>query len=141
MEAEGVVFKTNTHVGKDITAKQLLAEYDSIVLAMGAERPRDLNVPGRELKGVYFAMDFLTFNNKKVSGDNGDFISAKDKNVIVIGGGDTGSDCVGTSNRHGAKSVTQIELFLNHRKTVILLHPGLFIQRCFELHLAKKKEM
>lgn len=111
MEAEGVVFKTNTHVGKDITAKQLLAEYDSIVLAMGAERPRDLNVPGRELKGVYFAMDFLTFNNKKVSGDNGDFISAKDKNVIVIGGGDTGSDCVGTSNRHGAKSVTQIELF------------------------------
>lgn len=111
MEAEGVVFKTNTHVGKDITAKQLLAEYDSIVLAMGAERPRDLNVPGRELKGVYFAMDFLTFNNKKVSGDTGDYISAKDKNVIVIGGGDTGSDCVGTSNRHGAKSVTQIELF------------------------------
>ena len=111
MEAEGVVFKTNTHVGKDITAKQLLAEYDSIVLAMGAERPRDLNVPGRELKGVYYAMDFLTFNNKKVSGNNGDFISAKDKHVIVIGGGDTGSDCVGTSNRHGAKSVTQIELF------------------------------
>lgn len=111
MEAEGVVFKINTHVGKDITAKQLLAEYDSVVLAMGAERPRDLNVPGRELKGVHYAMNFLTFNNQKVAGDNVDYISAKDKHVIVIGGGDTGSDCVGTSNRHGAKSVTQIELF------------------------------
>jgi glutamate synthase (NADPH/NADH) small chain len=111
MEAEGVVFKTNTHVGKDITAKQLLADYDSVVLAMGAERPRDLSVPGRELKGIHFAMNFLTFNNKQVAGDNIDYISAKDKHVIVIGGGDTGSDCVGTSNRHGAKSVTQIELF------------------------------
>jgi glutamate synthase (NADPH/NADH) small chain len=111
MEAEGVVFKTNTHVGKDITAKQLLADYDSVVLAMGAERPRDISVPGRELKGIHFAMNFLTFNNKQVAGDNIDYISAKDKHVIVIGGGDTGSDCVGTSNRHGAKSVTQIELF------------------------------
>ncbi|MBP9888380.1 MAG: glutamate synthase subunit beta [Leptospiraceae bacterium] len=111
MEAEGVVFKTNVHVGKDITAKDLLTQYDSVVLAMGSERPRDLSVPGRELKGVYYAMDFLTFNNKKVAGDNTDYISAKDKHVIVIGGGDTGSDCVGTSNRHGAKSVTQIELF------------------------------
>jgi glutamate synthase (NADPH/NADH) small chain len=111
LEAEGVVFKTSVHVGKDISAEELLNKYDSIVLAMGSERPRDLNVPGRELKGIYYAMDFLTFNNQKVAGDNVDYISAKDKDVIIIGGGDTGSDCVGTSNRHGAKSVTQIELF------------------------------
>ncbi|HNE54913.1 MAG TPA: glutamate synthase subunit beta, partial [Leptospiraceae bacterium] len=111
MEAEGVVFKTNVHVGKDIQAKELLSGYDSVILAMGAEKPRDLNVPGRELKGVHYAMDFLTLNNKKVAGDSVDYISAKDKHVIVIGGGDTGSDCVGTSNRHGAKSITQIELF------------------------------
>ena len=112
MEKEGVVFKTKVHVGRDITAKQLLSDYDAIVLAMGSELPRDLPIPGRELKGVHFAMDFLARNNKSVAGDSvPDLISAKDKHVIVIGGGDTGSDCVGTSNRHGAKSVTQIEIF------------------------------
>jgi len=111
MEAEGVVFKTKVNVGIDITAKQLLNDFDSLVLALGSEEPRDLPVEGRNLKGVHYAMDFLTKNNKKLAGDILDIIPAKDKHVIVIGGGDTGSDCVGTSNRHGAKSVTQIEIF------------------------------
>jgi len=111
MEAEGVVFKTGINVGKDISANELRNSYDALVLAIGSETPRDLPVEGRELKGVIYAMDFLTKNNKKVAGDTIEIISAKDKNVIVIGGGDTGSDCVGTSNRHGAKSVTQIEIF------------------------------
>ncbi|MCB1176657.1 MAG: glutamate synthase subunit beta [Leptospiraceae bacterium] len=111
MEKEGVVFKTGVHVGKDISAKELHKDFDAIVLAMGSEHPRDLPVEGRNLKGVHFAMDFLTLNNKSVAGDKVDIISAKGKNVIVIGGGDTGSDCVGTSNRHGAKSITQIEIF------------------------------
>lgn len=111
MEAEGVTFKTNVNVGVDITAKQLLADFDSVVLACGSEVPRDLPVEGRNSKGVHFAMDFLSKNNKHVAGDDIEIINAKDKHVIVIGGGDTGSDCVGTSNRHGAKSVTQIELF------------------------------
>ncbi len=112
MQKEGVVFKTNTNVGVDIQAKALHSDFDAIVLAMGSEVPRDLKIEGRNLKGIHFAMDFLVRSNKKVAGDNvADFISAKDKHVIVIGGGDTGSDCVGTSNRHGAKSITQIELF------------------------------
>ena len=117
MEAEGVVFKTSVNVGIDITAKELRKSFDSIILAMGSETPRDLPVEGRDLKGVYFAMDFLTKNNKKVAGDKIEIINAKDKNVIVIGGGDTGSDCVGTSNRHGAKNVTQIEIFSEPPKT------------------------
>jgi len=108
MEAEGVIFKTNVNVGKDITTKQLQTDFDAIVLACGSEVPRDLPLPGRELKGVYFAMEFLGKNNKSVAGDQLEIINAKGKNVIVIGGGDTGSDCVGTSNRHGAKSVIQV---------------------------------
>jgi glutamate synthase (NADPH/NADH) small chain len=111
MEAEGVVFKTNVNVGVDISAKELRSNFDAVILALGSETPRDLPVEGRSLKGVYYAMDFLTKNNKKVAGDTIEIINAKDKNVIVIGGGDTGSDCVGTSNRHGAKNVTQIEIF------------------------------
>lgn len=111
MEAEGVVFKTGVNVGKDISVKDLRKMYDAMILAMGSEQPRDLPVEGRNLKGVYYAMDFLTKNNKKVAGDSIEIIDAKGKHVIVIGGGDTGSDCVGTSNRHGAKSVTQIEIF------------------------------
>ncbi|HEY4788884.1 MAG TPA: glutamate synthase subunit beta [Bacteroidales bacterium] len=113
LEAEGLIFKTNTEVGKDISAKALMEEFDAIVLTMGAMQPRDLPVEGRDLKGVYFAMQFLTQQNKVVNGqtiDPASRIHAKDKNVLVIGGGDTGSDCVGTSNRHGAKSVTQIEI-------------------------------
>lgn len=111
MEEEGVIFKTNFHVGVTIKAKEFIDMHDAVVLAMGSEQPRDLPVPGRNLKGIYFAMEFLTLNNKKIAGDDVEIISAKDKHVIVIGGGDTGSDCVGTSNRHGAKSITQIEIF------------------------------
>lgn len=113
MEAEGVTFKTGVHVGKDITAQELDDEFDAIVFCTGAGIPRDLPIPGRELNGIHFAMEFLTQQNKRVSGDaygENNEIFATDKNVIVIGGGDTGSDCVGTSNRHRAKSVTQIEL-------------------------------
>ncbi|MDG1453412.1 MAG: glutamate synthase subunit beta [Methylophilaceae bacterium] len=111
MEAEGVMFKTNQYVGENVQADDVLKNYDAVVLAGGAEHPRDLPVPGRELDGVHFAMDFLTPNNKAVAGDNiQSQIKATGKHVVVIGGGDTGSDCVGTSNRHGAVSVTQFEL-------------------------------
>ena len=110
---EGIIFKPNVNVGVDITKDELYAEFDAVLLAVGAGQPRDLPVEGRNLEGVYFAMDFLTQQNKKVSGKlKGDEfrILAKDKNVLVIGGGDTGSDCVGTSIRQKAKSVTQIEI-------------------------------
>lgn len=113
LEAEGLIFKTNTEVGKDITAKELLEQFDAVCLTVGAMQPRDLPVEGRDLKGVYYAMEFLTQQNKKVRGDVIDpsvRLFVKDKNILVIGGGDTGSDCVGTSNRHGARSVTQIEI-------------------------------
>lgn len=111
MEAEGVVFKVNQHVGENVSAADLERDFDAVVLAGGAEYPRDLPVLGRELDGVHFAMDFLTPNNKMVAGDNlPNQIKATGKHVVVIGGGDTGSDCVGTSNRHGAASITQFEL-------------------------------
>lgn len=111
MEAEGVVFKVNQNVGENVSAADLERDFDAVILAGGAEYPRDLPVPGRELNGVHFAMDFLTPNNKMVAGDTvPNQIKATGKHVIVIGGGDTGSDCVGTSNRHGALSVTQFEL-------------------------------
>lgn len=112
MEEEGVVFQCNAYVGVNVSVNDLLREHNAIVLAGGATIPRDLNIPGRELKGVHFAMDFLTQQNKRVSNRpvQGEDIWATDKHVVVIGGGDTGSDCVGTSNRHGAKSVTQLEL-------------------------------
>lgn len=110
---EGIIFKPNVNVGVDIKKEELLKEFDAVVLAVGAEQPRDLPVEGRELEGVYFAMDFLMQQNKKVAGKQipeNERILAKDKNVLVIGGGDTGSDCVGTSIRQKAKSVTQIEI-------------------------------
>ncbi|HMF69817.1 MAG TPA: glutamate synthase subunit beta [Flavitalea sp.] len=112
MEEEGIVFKCNANVGVDIRINDLLREYHSIVLAGGSTIPRNLDIPGRELKGVHFAMEFLTQQNKRVSNKkvSGDDILATGKNVVVIGGGDTGSDCVGTSNRHDAASVTQFEL-------------------------------
>lgn len=111
MEAEGVTFKTDQYVGENVNADDLMKEYDAVVLAGGAELPRDLPVPGRELDGTHFAMDFLRPNNKMVAGDDlPDQIKATDKHVVVIGGGDTGSDCVGTSNRHAAASITQFEL-------------------------------
>ncbi|MHA4845582.1 glutamate synthase subunit beta [Flavitalea antarctica] len=112
MEEEGIVFKCNANVGVNVRINDLLREYHSIVLAGGSTIPRNLDIPGRELNGVHFAMDFLTQQNKRVSGRqvNTADIMATGKNVVVIGGGDTGSDCVGTSNRHGAVSVTQFEL-------------------------------
>jgi len=114
LEAEGITFKNNIEVGKDISAQELLDNFDAICLAIGAMKPRDLPVEGRELKGVHFAMEFLTLQNKLLRGMNhiapDSLINAKDKKVIVIGGGDTGSDCVGTSNRQGAISVLQIEI-------------------------------
>jgi glutamate synthase (NADPH/NADH) small chain len=125
MAAEGVSFRAGVYVGNQrpgkgvpdwatgtIAPKKLLAEFDAVVLAGGAEQPRDLPVPGRELDGVHFAMEFLPLQNKRVAGDAGvPDLWATDKHVVVIGGGDTGSDCIGTSNRHGAKSVTNFELF------------------------------
>lgn len=123
MKAEGVTFRTGVFVGKEfpetvnnwskesVTPEELKKEFDAVVIAGGAESPRDLPVPGRELKGVHFAMDFLPLQNKVNAGDKlKSQIMATGKNVVVIGGGDTGSDCVGTSNRHGAASVTQFEL-------------------------------
>ncbi len=113
MEQEGVRFRLSTAVGTDITAQELLQEYDAVVLACGASRPRDIQAEGRDACGIYFAVDFLTSTTKALLGggltaDN--HISAKDKNVVVIGGGDTGNDCIGTSIRHGCKSVVQLEM-------------------------------
>lgn len=111
MRAEGVEFQVNQHIGVTIPGRQIANEFDAVVLAGGAERPRDLPVPGRELDGVHFAMEFLPQQNHVVAGDAVQKqILATGKHVVVIGGGDTGSDCVGTSNRQGARSVTQFEL-------------------------------
>jgi glutamate synthase (NADPH/NADH) small chain len=123
LEAEGVKFRANTFIGvaapgegvasdakKTIKPDELLKKFDAVILAGGAEQPRDLPMPGRELKGVYYALEFLIPQNREVAGDGKNPINAKGKHVIVIGGGDTGSDCVGTSNRHGAASVTQLEV-------------------------------
>ena len=115
LEEEGVEFRTGCNVGKDVKAAQLLKEYDRIILACGASNPRDIKVPGRDADGIYFAVDFLKSTTKALWANNmklkdGTYISAKGKRVIVIGGGDTGNDCVGTSIRHGAKSVLQLEM-------------------------------
>ena len=124
MHAEGVSFRTGVFVGKErpgkgvtdwaaevLAPEKLMAEFDAVVLSGGAEQPRDLPIPGRSLAGVHYAMEFLPLQNKRVAGDQGvPDLWASGKHVVVIGGGDTGSDCVGTSNRHGAKSVTQFEL-------------------------------
>lgn len=113
MEEEGVKFVTNANIGKDVKASKLLTEFDRVVLACGASNPRDINAPGRDAKGIYFAVDFLKAKTKSLLDSNfedGNFVNTKGKNVVIIGGGDTGNDCVGTSIRHGAKSVTQIEM-------------------------------
>ena len=113
MKAEGVNFITGVNVGKDISAKQLLEQYDRVLLCCGAKNPRDINAPGRDADGIYYAVDYLTRNTKSLLNSNlkdGKFISAKDKDVVIIGGGDTGNDCVGTAIRQGAKSVTQLEM-------------------------------
>lgn len=114
MEEDGIVFKCNVEVGKDIPADELVRSNDAVVLAGGSTIPRNLPIPGRELKGIHFAMDFLKQQNKRVSDIRFDAedILATGKDVIVIGGGDTGSDCVGTSNRHGAKSIKQFEVMM-----------------------------
>ena len=112
LEDEGIKFICNTEVGKNLPAEKLLKEFDAVILATGATKPRDLPIEGRQLKGIHFAMDFLTANTKSIldSHKNGDFIDATGKDVVVIGGGDTGTDCVGTSMRHGCKSLVQVEI-------------------------------
>ena len=113
MEEEGVTFLTGTDVGKDVKAESLLKEYHKVVLACGASNPRDIQAAGRDAKGIYFAVDFLKANTKSLLDsrlEDGKYVNAKDKNVVIIGGGDTGNDCVGTVIRHGCKSVTQIEM-------------------------------
>ncbi|MEI9866121.1 MAG: glutamate synthase subunit beta [Limisphaerales bacterium] len=112
LEKEGIKFVCNTEIGKNYPAEKLLKEFDAVVLATGATKPRDLPIEGRQLKGVHFAMDFLTANTKAVLDQhkNGGFIDASGKDVVVIGGGDTGTDCVGTSIRHGCKSLVQVEI-------------------------------
>jgi glutamate synthase (NADPH/NADH) small chain len=113
LEASGIIIRTSTNIGVDITGDQLLAQYDAVVLTGGSTIPRDLNITGRDANGVHFAMEFLEQKNRQVAGQeifDHEIISATDKHVVVIGGGDTGADCVGTSNRDKAKSVTQIEL-------------------------------
>ncbi|MDI1482698.1 glutamate synthase subunit beta [Polyangium sp. y55x31] len=111
MRAEGVVFRTGVHVGVTMPAKELLSGFDAVVLAGGSEAPRPLEVPGRDLDGIHYAMDYLTQQNKRIAGDDvPGQILATDKHVVVLGGGDTGSDCIGTSVRQGARSVTNFEL-------------------------------
>lgn len=115
MEEEGIVFRTNCNVGKDIKAGEILKDYDKVVLACGASNPRDIKVPGREAEGIYFAVNFLKSTTKALWANqmelkDSSYISAEGKRVMVIGGGDTGNDCVGTSVRHGAKSVLQLEM-------------------------------
>ena len=113
MEAAGIVFRTSVNVGETLPVASLSKDFAAIVLAGGAEWPRDLQIPGRELSGIHFAMDYLTLQNRRSEGDTvpeRDFITAKDKNVVIIGGGDTGADCLGTAHRQGARSVTQFEI-------------------------------
>jgi len=113
LTAEGIEFKTNTNVGVDFPSEKLQKDFDGVVLCCGATKPRDLPIEGRDLKGVYFAMEFLHKNTKSLLDSkhkDGSFINAKDLDVLVIGGGDTGTDCVGTSLRHGCRSVTQLEI-------------------------------
>lgn len=113
LKKEGVVFKVNANVGVNVDANELYNGFDALVLACGATQPRDINVPGRSLKGVHFAVDFLSATTKSLLDSNlkdGKYISAKGKNVVIVGGGDTGTDCVATSLRHGCKSLMQVEI-------------------------------
>ena len=113
MEEEGVIFRAGVDVGTDVPVARLRSDFDAIVLAAGAGQPRDLPVPGRELRGIHFAMEYLTLQNRRCEGEvipNDQFISAQGRHVVIIGGGDTGADCLGTVHRQGAKSVTQLEL-------------------------------
>ena len=110
MHEEGIMFRTNANVGQNVSVDELKRDFNAVLLAGGSTAPRDLPVPGRDLKGVYFAMEYLPLQNKRCEGDAIDdlqFISAKDKHVVIIGGGDTGADCLGTAHRQGAKSIVQ----------------------------------
>jgi glutamate synthase (NADPH/NADH) small chain len=110
MQDEGVMFRTRCHVGANVPLAELRDGFEAIVLAGGSTLPRDLKVPGRELSGIHFAMEYLTLQNRRCEGDKGPVISAEGKHVIIIGGGDTGADCLGTAHRQGARSVRQLEL-------------------------------
>ena len=113
MKAEGVEFRTNSNVGENVSADEILDSFDAVVLACGSSNPRDIKAEGRDAEGIYFAVDFLKATTKSLFDSelkDGKYISAKDKNVVIIGGGDTGNDCVGTSVRHGCKSVVQLEI-------------------------------
>lgn len=124
MQDEGVIFATNTEIGKNIAADEVLKSFDAVVLSTGAQQPRGLNIKGDKLKGVHFAMEFLGQQNRVIGSEIGQNpISATGKHVIVIGGGDTGSDCIGTSNRHGAASITQLELLPKPPKQRTVLNP------------------
>jgi len=117
LTAEGITFKTNVNVGKDISAKDLTDEFDAVVLCTGATWPRDLPLPGRELEGIHFAMEFLESVQKRQLGSKEEGLNAKDKHVIVIGGGDTGCDCIATSLRQGAASITTFEILPEPKPT------------------------
>jgi glutamate synthase (NADPH/NADH) small chain len=113
MEAEGIEFRTSVHAGVTLSGEELRRDFDAVVLAGGAENPRDLNIPGRQLKGIHFAMEFLPQNNRRNAGDSvpdAEWISATGRNVVIIGGGDTGADCLGTCHRHKAASIRQFEI-------------------------------
>jgi NADPH-dependent glutamate synthase beta subunit-like oxidoreductase len=137
-----VTFRPSVNVGVDVTGEQLRKEFDAVVLAVGATKPRDLPVPGRELDGVHYAMEFLPQQNKRVAGDDvPNQLTAAGKHVIVIGGGDTGSDCIGTSNRQRARSITQFEILarlLTHQHSnkaqTTLLAPALKITSQRDAH-------
>ena len=141
MEAEGVVFRPNCEVGKDVDADALVADYDAVLIACGATRPRDLPIPGRELSGIHFAVDFLRASTQNLLANGGvvdldaagDLISARDKRVIVIGGGDTGNDCVGTSMRHGCRSCVNFELLPKPAPTRTEEYPWPVMPRLYKL--------
>ena len=125
LEAEGVTFVCNTEIGKDLPAETLVKEFDAVILCTGSTRPRDLPIEGRDLKGIHFAMEFLTGNTRTVlqGSPTEDYISAAGKDVVIIGGGDTGTDCVGTSLRHGCNSVTQLEIMPKPSETRTASNP------------------
>jgi len=123
MQEEGVMFRTRSNVGANVPLSELRDGFEAIVLAGGSTLPRDLKVPGRELSGIHFAMDYLTLQNKRCEGDKGPVISAEGKHVVIIGGGDTGADCLGTVHRQGARSVRQLELLSRPPETRAASNP------------------
>jgi glutamate synthase (NADPH/NADH) small chain len=142
MLAEGLNIQTGVKVGVDMPTEQLLAEFDAVCIAIGARTPRDLNIPGRELDGIHFALEYLEQSNRFVAGDEiapDDRISAKGLHVVVLGGGDTGSDCVGTANRQGAKSVTQIELVPEFPRDRPPSHPWPLFPRLYQISSSHKE--